>query len=67
MGTFRLTWYNPFKYRSTQNAFLGQIDQTAPSQVDQRSKLVKTIPKLHFSCFYVTFEVIGDFYQPQLN
>ena len=30
--TSRLTWHNPFGYRSTQSALLGQIDLNAPNQ-----------------------------------
>ena len=53
MGKSRLLWFNPFENRSTQSAILGQNDQNAPSQprVEWRSKLFKTTPKQHFSCF----------------
>ena len=59
----RLIWHNPLGIRGIQSAFLGQIKQNAPSQpkVDQRSKLVKTIPKQHFSCFYIKPKLFGDF------
>ena len=53
VGTWRLTWYNLFRHWSTRSAFLGQIDQNAPSQswVDPKSKLVKITQKNTFHVF----------------
>ena len=65
MGKSRLSWFNPFENQSTQNVILGQNDQNAPSQsrVERRSKLVKTTPKQHFSCFHIKPKAIRDFFQ----
>ena len=32
MGTYRLTWYNLFRYQNTRSAILGQNDQNTPGQ-----------------------------------
>jgi len=61
VGISRLSWFNPFRYRGTQRAILGQNDQNALGQVDQRLKSVKTTPKQHFPCFYIKPEAIEDF------
>ena len=66
MGTSRLTMYNWFKHRSTQNAFLGQIDQPASCnpRLAKGQNWSKPPPKQHFSCFHIKPEIIRDFYQP---
>ena len=53
------------KSRRTQSAVLGQIDLNAPSQpwIDQKLKLVKITPKLHFSCSNIKPEFLGYFCQ----
>ena len=65
--TSRLTWRNSFEHRSIQSVILGQIDQDAPGQpwVDRKSKLVKIIPKQHFSCFYIKLGLTKNFCQLQ--
>ena len=53
-GTKCGVYSNPFGHRSTQSAFLGQIDQNAPGQpwVDQKSKMIKIFTMaLVLTCF----------------
>ena len=60
--TSRLTLHTLFGYRSTQSSISCQIDQNTLGQpwVDHKSKLVKIIPKQHFSCFYIKPKLLSD-------
>ena len=54
-----MAWGNPFRHRSTQNAFLRQNDQNAPSQprVDQRSNKAKIHTKKKKTVFMVLYQI----------